>query len=92
MCGHLPYHNFANDMTVIAAIMEGIRPKKPENATQLGFTEILWDTVKRCWREDWSARPGVEEILSCLTGATPSWTVRRRVTVRKAITLFRDIQ
>ena len=73
--------------------MKGVRPKKPENATQLGFTEVLWDTVKRCWREHRNARPGVEEILSCLDGAPPSWSVRQRVTVRKAITvLFGDSQ
>ena len=71
--------------------MEGVRPKKPENATQLGFTEVLWDTVKQCWREDWNARPGVEDILSCLNGAPPSWRARQRVAVRKVIgVLLRD--
>lgn len=65
--------------------MEGVRPKKPENATQLGFTELLWAAVKQCWREDRNAWPGVEDILSCLNGVPPSWRARGRVTVRKAI-------
>ena len=88
LCGHAPYHNFENDITVIIAIMKGVRPKKPENARQLEFTEVLWDTVRRCWREDWRARPGVEDILSCLNGAPPSWDVILRVTVRKVIAVL----
>jgi len=91
LCGHIPYHDFPDDIAVIVAVMEGVRPKKPENAAHLGFTEELWDTVKQCWLEDWKARPGVEDILSCLNGAPPSWQTRRRVIVRKAITaLFGD--
>lgn len=54
-------------------ITEGVRPEKPENATQLGFTEELWSIVEQCWLGDWRARPGVEDILSCLNNALPSW-------------------
>jgi len=77
--------------------MEGARPKKPENLTQLGFTEALWDTVEQCWLEDRRARPGVEDILSSLNNALPfsqtpqSLQARRRVNVRRAFTtLFGD--
>ena len=55
LCGHVPYHNFVNDITVIVAVIKGVQLKKPENVTQLGFTEALWDIVRQCWREDWSA-------------------------------------
>ena len=73
--------------------MEGVRPNKPKNAMQLGFTRALWDTVKKCWLEDWRARPGVEDILACLDDASASWDTRRRPSVRRAITtLFRDTQ
>ena len=93
MCGHVPYHNHVDDIAVVVAVMKGARPEKPENATQLGFTEILWDVVKRCWREDWKARPGVEDILSCLNGAPPPWQTIGRVTVRKAFdVLFGGLQ
>ena len=88
LCGHVPYHNFVNDITVIAAVIQGVRLKKPENATQLGFTETLWDIVRQCWREDWSARPSVEDVLSCLNGAPTSWRMRGRQTVRKAFNVF----
>lgn len=93
LCGHIPFPELQGDIAVIPAIMKGVRPKKPEDAMRLGFTEELWDTVKQCWLEDWKARPGVEDILSCLNGAPPSWHTRRRVIVRKAITvLFGDYE
>jgi len=91
--GHIPYHDFPDDKAVIVAIMKGVRPKKPVDGTLLGFTAILWDTIKQCWLEDRRARPGVEDILSCLNGVPPSWHTRRRVIVRKAIdTFFGDPQ
>jgi len=92
LCGHVPYHNFASEIQVVVATMEGIRPKKPENATDLGFTKPLWDTVKQRWLGDWRARPGVKDVLSYLNGVPLSWHRRQRVTIlRRAVTtLFGD--
>jgi len=90
LCGHAPYHDISGNERVILAITEGIRPKEPENATHLGFTELLWGAVERCWLEDWRARPCVEDILACLNGVPPSWQKGRRLAVRRAITLFWD--
>ena len=93
LCGHIPYHDFPDEIAVIVAVMEGVRPKKPEDATHLGFTEVLWGAVKQCWSEDWRVRPSVEDILSYLNGASPSWHTRPRVIVRKVITaLFGDFE
>jgi hypothetical protein len=60
---------------VVNEIMEGVRPKKPEGAKRLGFTDKLWRTVELCWLEDRNARPGVEEILSYLKDATEFWYI-----------------
>jgi hypothetical protein len=49
---------------VVNEIMEGVRPKKPEGAKRLGFSDELWRTVELCWLEDRNARPRVEDILS----------------------------
>ena len=57
-------------------ILEGVRPKKPEGAKQLGFSDELWRTVELCWLEDRNARLGVEDILSCLNDAVVFWDVR----------------
>ena len=56
--------------------MEGVRPKKPEGASRLGFNDELWRIVELCWREDCNARPSIDDILSCLTyTATQNQTV-----------------
>lgn len=88
LCGHAPYYNLSGNEMVMLAIIEGVRPRKPDNATHLGFTDVLWDMVKQCWLADWRARPSVEDILSSLNAAPPSWPARRRVIVRKAISVF----
>jgi len=93
LCGHAPYYDLSGNERVILAVMDGVRPKRPEKLIRLGFTEGLWDTVNRCWLEDWKARPGVEDILSHLNDALPSWDTRRLLSVRRAITtLFKDSQ
>ena len=57
---------------VVNEIMEEVRPKKPEGAKHLGFSNDLWRTVERTWPEDRNARPRVEDILVADTdrGAT----------------------
>jgi len=61
------------DILVVKAIVEGIRPKKPEGVTRLGFSDELWRTVELCWLQDRNARPGTEEILSGLNDAAAFW-------------------
>ena len=60
----------------MSAITEGNRPEKPKEAKRLGFSDQLWRMVERCWLEDRSTRPGVEEILSCLDDAAAFWYMR----------------
>ena len=61
---------------VINEIMEGVRPKKPEEAKCLGFSDELWKMVELCWQADRNARPVVEEILSALNEAAAFWHTR----------------
>ena len=60
----------------MSAITEGDRPEKPEEAKRLGFSNELWRMVERCWMEDRSTRPGVEEICSCLDDAVAFWYMK----------------
>jgi len=60
----------------VHAITEGVRPKKPEAAKRLGFSDELWKIVELCWLEDRNARPGVKEIHSCLNGAAAFWYMK----------------
>ena len=76
LCGHHPYDEIQSDIMVVNEIMEGVRPKKPEGAKHLGFSNELWRTVEQCWLEDRNARPSVEEILSRLNDAAAFWYMR----------------
>ena len=60
----------------VNAIVEGVRPRKPEGAKRLGFSEELWRMVELCWLEDRDERPGMEDIVSCLNGAVSFWYMR----------------
>ena len=64
-------------MMVIYAITQGVRPKRPDNAAALGFTDGLWWIVGCCWLEDREMRPDVKAVLSRLTDAAWAWDMRR---------------
>jgi len=76
LCGHHPYLEFQSDILAVNAIVEGVRPMKPDGAKQLGFSDELWRIVELSWMEDRNARPGVGDILSSLNGAVLFWCVR----------------
>ncbi|KAF9643694.1 kinase-like protein [Thelephora ganbajun] len=76
LCGHHPYIEIQSDVLVINAIMEGVRPEKPEGETHLGFTEKLWRIIESCWLEDRSVRPSVDDIVPCLNDAAAHWYAR----------------
>ena len=76
LSGNSPYWEITNQELVVYAIMEGYRPKKPDAARSLGFTNELWKTLQQCWLTDTSARPDVRTILSHLNHATWSWERR----------------
>ena len=76
LCGHKPYVEITSDVSLMNAIMEEVRPEKPERAACLGFTQNLWRMLEQCWLEDRSARPSVEDILPCLNDAALHWDVR----------------
>lgn len=58
---------------MVIAIREGERPKKPENAEALGFSDTLWQMVRMCWNESPSARPAARELLHYLENDSNAW-------------------
>jgi len=76
LCGHHPYLEILRNIPAMHAITEGVRPKKPEAAKELGFNDELWNAVELCWLEDRNTRPGVGDILSCLNDAAAFWYMR----------------
>ena len=79
-----PYHE-TNSLLVSELIRDGVRPKKPENAESLGFTEGLWNIVERCWLAKPADRPDVGTVLPHLNYATWFWDRRNWTAPQKCI-------
>ena len=54
-------------------VIEGLRPAKPENASSIGFSDLLWSFVERCWDGDMNLRPKVAEVVTHLGEAAANW-------------------
>ena len=78
LCGTIPFFDLWSPYEIMEGIMKGERPAKPENATSLGFTAVLWEIVERCWSADTDARPTLQAVLSCLSEAASSWGDRQK--------------
>ena len=76
LSGHHPFYDIASGPLIVNAIIEGVRPAKPDDAARLGFNDELWKIVEQCWREKRAERPSVEDIRSCLNDATAFWYMR----------------
>ena len=55
------------------SVVEGKRPRKPKNASDLGFSDSLWDFAQRCWDGTLALRPKITEVVSQLGEAAASW-------------------
>ena len=62
LTGKLPFLQ-RRKARVIHAVMLGERPAKPENAEEIGMTDVVWDLLRGCWGEERAARPIVTEVL-----------------------------
>ena len=51
------------DAWIMQAVISGERPPKPEDADQIGMTDVVWDLLTECWREDRAKRPNISNIL-----------------------------
>ncbi|KAF9647913.1 kinase-like protein [Thelephora ganbajun] len=54
-------------------VLNGMRPRKPENASAIGFSDSLWDFVHLRWDGDSQRRPMVAEVVARLGEASTSW-------------------
>lgn len=60
-------------MGSVFAVMDGLRPAKPNNALAIGFSDPLWAFVQRCWDANMKLRPRVAEVVAQLSKATADW-------------------
>lgn len=68
----MPFHRLG-PFAAVVAIQKGERPRKPESAESLGFSDILWRLVQMCWSESPSARPTARDLLRHIQDASHTW-------------------
>ena len=55
------------------SVVQGLRPGKPENASSIGFSDLLWAFTQRCWDGDPKRRPEVAEVVTHVGEAAANW-------------------
>ena len=50
-------------------------PAKPNNASEIGLSDLLWDFLRLCLDLDVKRRPVVEEAVMCLAEAASNWHI-----------------
>ena len=49
-------------LKIVLHVLGGGRPRKPENAGDIGFGGGTWELVQQCWHQDRDERPTVEKV------------------------------
>ena len=62
LTGKWPFYS-RREAEVMHTVVSGERPPKPSNAEEIGMSEVVWDLLRECWREDRMTRPTIAEIL-----------------------------
>jgi serine/threonine protein kinase len=70
----LPPFDHLRPLATMRAILRGERPDKPLNASDLGFTDTLWELLQSCWSQPASARPTARRVYDCLRSESDDWT------------------
>lgn len=63
--GVRPLSMCPNDMAIILALDKGERPSRDE-VSRPDFTDEMWQLVQRCWAQDPTERPSMEEVYQSL--------------------------
>ena len=62
--GHLPFHKFVRDCTVIMKVVEGSRPPRPADTSLL--SDEIWKVIEMCWNQEPQDRPSAESVIKQL--------------------------
>lgn len=52
---------------IVFHVVDGGRPKQPDDAEQIGFGDRTWELVEECWNQKSEGRPTIERVLAHLT-------------------------
>ena len=72
LTGELPFPRLGV-AEIAVKVLGGVRPNKPENASNIGFSDSLWSFARRCWDHRMGLRPKAAEVVSQLERAATDW-------------------
>ena len=68
MKGKVPFHDVANDATVMFKVLEGKRPLRPRSFSDTMALDNLWELMQNCWEQKPEVRPTASQIVERLVG------------------------
>ena len=72
LTGEIPFPG-CGPVGFLFSVMGGLRPVKPNNAPTVGFSDLLWAFVQRCWDANMKLRPEIAEVVEQLSKSTADW-------------------
>ena len=72
LSGRMPFYRYAN-LIIPGKVVGGERPKRPQGAEGVWFTDDVWGLLGRCWESQPENRPNIEDVLQCLEKVSRSW-------------------
>ncbi|EJD54208.1 kinase-like protein [Auricularia subglabra TFB-10046 SS5] len=68
--GRRPLVSATNDMAIIVALSQGLRPDRTE-VTREDFSELMWEQAQACWAQEPTARPAISVVHALLEPTVP---------------------
>ena len=65
LSGELPFSSYV-DYTVIAKVLDGERPERPQGLEGMWFTDDIWSVLEHCWEPVPGNRLSVPQVLQSL--------------------------
>lgn len=56
-------------------ILSGSRPEKPADAEAIGISDSLWRLIQKCWGDERTGRPQVQEVVTAVGDAAHNWHI-----------------
>ena len=64
--GRIPFDDVSTVFQLMLLVPQGERPPRPEHAEALGFSDLIWAVIQKCWSADPAARPSCPDVVDLL--------------------------
>ena len=72
LTGDQPFHHIKST-ELVYHVSNGLRPEKPENAEAIGISDPLWGFIRKCWDDERTRRPQIQEVVAGVGSAAANW-------------------